>query len=137
MAAMKYKHLLNLIFFFISVTAFSQENTQGTISVKKKGQVYAVMFDNINNRLLGKDNYGNILDSAVVSFSVQVTIKGISYKEDVVGTTLSPLMQQRITRIDNGTTLFFYNIKVKQNNNPIDWPKFNTKIGYAYEMQEN
>ena len=40
-----------------------------------------VFFDNVNNRLVGKDYYGNILDSAIVSFDIKVTIKGIEIKE--------------------------------------------------------
>jgi hypothetical protein len=132
------KKLLVFLFALLSISAFSQENTRGTIKVSKGNQVYAIMFDNINNRLIGKDHYGNLLDSAVTSFSVQVTIKGISYKEDVVGTTLSSVLQQRITRVDGATTLFFYNIQVKGKNGAvIDWPKFTARIGYSYEQTEN
>src|ERR1043165_1724391 len=102
------KSTLIIFLLFFSISVFSQENSRGTIKVQKKGNVYAVMFDNINNRLIGKDNYGNILDSAVVSYTMQITIQGRSYTENVEGTTLSPLMQQRITRVDSGTSAFFY-----------------------------
>ncbi|MFL5765710.1 MAG: hypothetical protein ACJ77K_17320 [Bacteroidia bacterium] len=134
---MKFRKLLALLFLFLSFSALAQEDTHGTIKIQKKGQVYAVFFDNVNNRLIGKDSYGNILDSAVVSFSVQVTIKGVSYKEDVIGTTLSTTLQNRITRVDNGTKLFFTNLKVKTKGQVVDWPKFSSNIGYSYESQEN
>jgi hypothetical protein len=91
----------------------------------------------VNNRLVGKDEYGNILDSAVVSFNVMVTIQGIAYEETVIGTTLSRKMQNQITRVDRGTTLFFTEIKVKEKSGKtIDWPKFNTKIGFSFEKEE-
>ncbi len=115
----------------------AQEDMQGTIMVKKKGRVHSVFFDNINNRLIGKDAYGNILDSAVVAFDMMVSIKGISYEEEVIGTTLSPLMQDRISRVDGATTLFFRNIKVKEKNGTsVDWPKFSVKMGHSYEKEE-
>jgi hypothetical protein len=131
------KKIITFLFLLTVFSARSQEDTHGTIKVQKKGQVYSVMFDNVNNRLVGKDGYGNILDSVVLSYSVQVTIRGVSYKEEVVGTTLSPMLQQRITQVDSGTQLFFSNIKVKNKGQEIDWPKFSAKLGYAYEMQEN
>jgi hypothetical protein len=132
------KSTLIIFLLFFSISVFSQENSRGTIKVQKKGNVYAVMFDNINNRLIGKDNYGNILDSAVVSYTMQITIQGRSYTENVEGTTLSPLMQQRITRVDSGTSAFFYNIRVKEKSGKeMDWPKFTARLGYAFEKEEN
>lgn len=123
-----------LILLFSLLTGSAQEPTKGTIRVKKKGKVHSVIFDNVNNRLIGKDVYGNIMDSAVVAFDVMITIKGIAYSESVAGTTLSPLMQNRIDRIDGDTKLFFTNIKVKEKNgNYLDWPKFNVKLGNAYD----
>ena len=131
------KKLLSIFLITLSFCAAAQEDTHGTIKVQKKGNVYAVLFDNVNNRLVGKDEYGNIIDSAVVEFKVMVTIQGIAYEESVVGTTLSRKMQNQITRVDRGTTLFFTNIKVKEKNGKtIDWPKFNTKIGFSFEKEE-
>lgn len=134
------KNILFIVFFLFHIGSFSQESTEsnrGTIKVQKKGNVFAVIFDNVNNRLVGKDEYGNILDSAVVSFHVMITIQGIAYEETVVGTTLSRKMQNQITRVDRGTTLFFTDIKVKEKSGQtIDWPKFNTKIGFSFEKEE-
>ena len=131
------KKIFSITFVILTFWAPAQEENHGTIKVQKKGNVYAVMFDNVNNRLIGKDNYGNILDSVVVSFNVMLTIQGIAYEEKIVGTTLSKTMQNRITRIDKGTTLFFTEIKVKEKNGKIiDWPKFNVKIGSSFETEE-
>lgn len=130
-----------LFFLFLITLTYSlsaQEDNRGTIKVQKKGKVYSVLFDNVNNRLVAKDYYGNILDSAVVSYDAMVTIQGIAYQEKIIGTTLSTIMQNRIERIDGGTTLFFTNIKVKEKNGTlIDWPKFSVKIGFAYEKFED
>jgi len=115
----------------------AQEDMRGTIKVKKGGKIFNVFFDNVNNRLVGKDYYGNILDSAIVSFDIKVTIKGIEIKESVIGSTLSGTMQNRINRADNGTTLFFTNVIVKEKKGkPLDWPNFITKIGFVFEKEE-
>lgn len=132
------KKLLFLFLLTFTYSLAAQEDNRGTIKLQKKGNTYAVMFDNVNNRLIGKDYYGNILDSAVVSYNVMITIQGIAYEEKVVGTTLSNTMQNRIKRVDGTTTLFFTQIKVKEKNGTlIDWPKFNAKIGYSFEKEEN
>ncbi len=132
------KKVLYIFLLTITCSLSAQEDKRGTIKVQKKGNTYAVMFDNVNNRLVGKDNYGNILDSAVVSYNVMVTIQGIAYNENITGTTLSSTMQNRITRVDRGTILFFTKIKVREKNGLlIDWPKFSTKIGFAFEKEEN
>ena len=132
------KKLLILFLLILTFQASAQEDKRGTIKVQKKGNVYAVLFDNINNRLVGKDNYGNILDSSVVSYNVMLTIQGIAYKETIQGTTLSVSMQNRIKRVDGVTTLFFTDIKVKEKNGTlIDWPKFSTKLGSSFEKEEN
>ena len=115
----------------------AQEDMKGTIKVKKSGKIFNIFFDNVNNRLVGKDYYGNILDSAIVSFDVKVIIKGIEVKESVTGNTLSRTMQNRINRTDNGTTLFFTNVIVKEKKGKqLDWPNFNTKIGFVFEKEE-
>lgn len=131
------KKLLSIFLIILTFSANSQEDNRGTIKVQKKGNVFAVIFDNVNNRLVGKDEYGNILDSAVVSFNVMITVQGIAYEETIIGTTLSRKMQNQITRVDRGTTLFFTDIKVKEKNGKvIDWPKFNAKIGFSLEKEE-
>lgn len=131
------KKTFSIFLLIITFCATAQEDNRGTIKVQKKGNVYAVIFDNINNRLIGKDNYGNILDSAVVSYNVMLTIQGIAYEDKIQGTTLSKSMQNRIKRVDGGTTLFFTDIKVKEKNGKIiDWPKFNVKLGRSFETEE-
>lgn len=131
------KKTFSIFLLIITFCASAQEDNRGTIKVQKKGNVYAVIFDNVNNRLIGKDNYGNILDSAVVSYNVMLTIQGIAYEDKIQGTTLSKTMQNRIKRVDGGTILFFTDIKVKEKNGKIiDWPKFNVKLGRSFETEE-
>ena len=132
------KHLIILLIILLSTNARAQEDKRGTIKVQKKGKIQSVMFDNVTNRLVGMDRYGNVLDSAVSSYKMMVTIQGIAYEEKVVGTTLSSNMQNRIKRVDGGTTVFFTEIKVKEKNGTfLDWPKFSSKLGYAFEKEEN
>ena len=131
------KKLLSIFLITFAFSVSAQEENRGTITVQKKGNVLALIFDNVNNRLVGKDECGNILDSAVVSFNVMTTVQGIAYEESVIGTTLSRKMQNQITRVDRGTTLFFTDIKVKEKSGKvIDWPKFTAKIGFSFEKEE-
>lgn len=131
------KQLFILFFLTLTFSLSAQEDNRGTIKVQKKGKINSVIFDNVNNRLIGQDIYGNILDSAILSYNVMVTIQGIAYEEKVVGTTLSNTMQNRIQRVDGATTLFFSQIKVKEKNGTtLEWPKFSAKIGYSYEKEE-
>lgn len=132
------KQRLLLLFFMILINSLlAQENsdpTKGTIKVEKRNHVAAILFDNVNNRLVGKDIYGNILDSAVVSFDAFVTVKGIAYQESFEGDYLSKKFSQIIYGIDQRTVLFFTNIKVREKDGSlIDWPKFSVKLGGSYE----
>ena len=98
------KLLIVCCLILLNIASIAQEDMKGTIKVQKNGKIFSLLFDNVNNRLVGKDNYGNILDSAIISFDVMVIIKGIEFKENVTGNTLSTTMQNRINRVDNGTT---------------------------------
>lgn len=133
------KRSLIVILSIFSLLANAQEGTQGTITVKKKANtIQAIIFDNVNGRLIGKDYSGNILDSVVRSYTVRLTIQGVAYEEKVTGTTLSNRMQNNIARLDGGTVIFFTDIKVKEKNgNLLDWPKFSTKLGFVYENTDN
>ncbi|MBL7882674.1 MAG: hypothetical protein JNL69_01290 [Bacteroidia bacterium] len=126
---------INFLLFFCvcSVFAFAQEY-KGTIKVQKKGGIATLIYDEVNMRLVGKDNSGNILDSAVVSFRIKTTIKGIAYDETIQGTTLSNKMQYQLSRLDNGTTLYFSEIKVRDKSGTFfNWNDLKIKTGYRLE----
>ena len=130
---------IRLCFFFLLLSCFAvaQETgdpTKGTIKIEKKGQIYSILFDEVNYRLVGKDQYGNIRDSAVVSFDIFMTVKGVAYQESNVGPMLSLQFQQYLSRLDRETQVFFTNIKVREKNGTlIDWPKFSVKLGKQYD----
>lgn len=127
------------LFLFLSNFLFSQNDTsayKGTIKIQKKGNVYAVMYDEVYFRLIGKDQYGNILDSCVTQFRIKVTIKGIAYDELTNGNTFSKQMQYHLSRLDSGTTLFFSDIMVKEKSGKtIKWNDFKVKAGNSYERE--
>ncbi len=105
---------------------------RGTITVQKKGLLHSIFYDDVNFRLIGKDVYGNIMDTAVIAFDIDVTIKGIAYSEKVIGSFLSKQMQIRMSRLDALTTLFFSNIKAKEKNGSIiSFPNFSAKTGFS------
>ncbi|MDQ3046614.1 MAG: hypothetical protein M3R27_03630 [Bacteroidota bacterium] len=131
------KNLLLLFSFLIAVQGYAQEGTsenRGTVHIKKKGQISKVHFDDVNYRLIALDRSGNVLDSAVVSFEMSVTIKGIAYKESTVGSSLSYQMQQLLGRCDRTSKIFFDKIKAKDNyGTVIDMPKMQYTFGYSDE----
>jgi hypothetical protein len=135
---MKKSFLLLFILFSIRIIAQEQtEPTRGTIVIQKKGNIKMVVFDNVNFRLLAIDNSGNILDSAIVSFRIKTTILGIAHDEPTMGSFLSKELQQKLSRVDSGTILFFSEIKVKDKyGNLIEWADFKSKIGFSYEREE-
>lgn len=128
--------LLFLLTFTLSVSA--QTNAQrGTIKVEKKGQLVKVVFDNVNYRLIGIDQYGNALDSAVVEFQMSVTIKGIFYSEKTVGPVLTYKMQQTLGKCDATSIILFDKIKAKDKKGSLlTMPAFKYRLAYANENAE-
>jgi hypothetical protein len=117
----KLSFLLSL-FFCLNTVVYAQQKTtvkKGTIKVQKKGQLYKIIFDEVNYRLIGMDYYGNIMDTAVKEFQLFVTIKGIFYKTSTVGSSLNNEMQHLVERRDNKTILYFKNIKAKDRDGKI------------------
>lgn len=126
-------------FFFITSLVFSQTDTssyRGTIKVQKKGNVFAIMYDEVYFRMIGKDEYGNMLDSCVVQFRIKTSIKGIAYDELINGNTLSKKMQYQLSRLDSSTTLFFSEIVVKtKDGTTLKWKDFKVKTGSSFEKE--
>lgn len=136
-------HPMKRIFFLwlllFSLPLFSQEGPEnhGTIKIQKKGQLSKVHFDDVNYRLIGIDQYGNVLDSAVVEFQLSVTIKGIFYSETTVGPGLSYQMQQLLGKCDRSSKILFENIKAKDRNGTLlMMPAFRYTFGYSDESND-
>ena len=128
------KQILFIAFFlFCRFAGLAQEKeteARGTIKVQKTGQIVKVLFDDVNYRLVGIDQYGNPMDSAVVEFQMAVTIQGIFYKEQTNGSYLSPQMQQTLRKCDQSSKIFFDKIKAKTRSGIIiEMPKFYYSIG--------
>lgn len=132
------KILFLLLLFSSSISLIAQENdNRGTIKIQKKGQLAKIQFDDVNYRLIGIDQYGNVLDSAVVQFQMEVTIKGIAYSESTIGPVLSYRMQQILGKCDRTSKIFFVNIKAKDRSGSIiNMPKFQYNYGYSEESNE-
>lgn len=129
-----------LIVFVFSASLFAQETNEsnrGTITVQKRGQLSKIQFDDVNYRLIGIDQYGNILDSAVVEFQMAVTIKGIFYTEQTVGSALTFNMQQLLGKSDRTSKIYFDKIKAKDRNGTmVNMPAFRYNFGYRDENNE-
>ena len=132
------KILFFLLFLSSAILSIAQENdTRGTIKVQKTGQLAKIQFDDVNYRLIGIDQYGNVLDSAVVEFQMNVTIKGVAYSEKTVGPALSYQMQQLLGRCDRTSKIFFEKIKAKNRNGTlVNMPKFQYNYGYSEENND-
>jgi len=119
------------------MSAQDTDSDRGTIRVQKKGQLIKIQFDDVNYRLVGIDQYGNVLDSAVVEFQMSVTIKGIFYYEKTVGFALSYEMQRLLGRCDSTSKIYFENIKAKdRSGNILEMPKFQYSYGYSDQNSE-
>lgn len=120
---MKKVKIILLLLSVLHLGALTAQNDtvtkRGTITVKKQGHLSKIIFDDVNYRLLGVDNYGNVWDSAVVEFTLFTTIKGIAYKNSTTGPNLSTEMQHIIDKRDSSTVLFFRNIKAKDRSGTI------------------
>ena len=135
------KKLSILLFLFaFSYSISAQENSteqRGTIKVQRKGRPVKAQFDNVNFRLIGIDQYGNILDSAIVEFQMSATIIGVFYSEKTVGPYLSYQTQQLLGKCDRTTKIFFEKIKAKDKNGTlINIPKFQYTFGYSDENND-
>jgi hypothetical protein len=135
------KRIIFILFTFLSLYSFGQDTTsnvnRGTIKVKKKGILHSVIYDNVNYRLVCRDIYGNIIDTAVVAFDINITIKGIAYSEKTAGCYLSKPMQQRLSRLDGVSTLMFSNIKAKEKNGMIvSFPDLKAPAGNVREKSD-
>lgn len=135
-----------LFFFFILGISFchAQEvidtNTSehhGTIKIKKAGTLHSVLYDDVNFRLVCRDVYGNIIDTAVVAFDLNVTVKGIAYSEQNAGSFISRPMQQRLGRLDGVIVLMFSNIQAKERDGSIvTFPAFKAVSGSGRESTD-
>ena len=134
------KKTLFLLLFLIPLITFSQDTTgtnHGTIKVEKRGILHSVFYDDVNFRLVCKDVYGNINDSAVVSFDVATSVKGIAYSEKNAGCFLSKPMQQKLSRLDGMVILSFSNIKARDRYGKIvSFPDFKAQTGNDRERVE-
>ena len=133
------KNILSVLFFLTFTLSLSAQDNErrGTIKVEKKGQLVKIVFDNVNYRLIGIDQYGNALDSAVIEFEMSVVIKGIAYSEKTVGPALSYQMQQLLGKCDSTSKIFFENIKAKDKNGTVvKMPKFQYALGYSNQNNE-
>jgi hypothetical protein len=130
------------IILFLSASLISAQDTvntdhTGSIKVQKKAILHSVIYDDVDFRLVCRDIYGNIHDSAVVSFDIKTTVKGIAYAEKTTGPFLSKQMQQRLGRLDGLVVIMFSNIKAKDiNGQIISFPNFKAEIGKARENQD-
>lgn len=135
------KNTFFILLFLCIHPCFSQEDTNmsknGTIKVAKKGTISKVVYDNVDYRLIALDQYGNVLDSAVILFTMKATSKGIAIEQTTAGPFLTNQMINYIARVDSGTYLFFTNIKVKDKSGQIiSWPDLKVSTGFKLEREE-
>jgi hypothetical protein len=130
------KKFLFILILILPISIVAQDK-RGTIRVHKTGQLVKIQFDDVNYRLIGIDQYGNVLDTAVIEFQMNVTIKGIAYSEKATGPVLSYSMQQLLGKCDRTSKIFFDKIKAKDRNGTIvDMPKFQYNYGYSEESEQ-
>ena len=140
-----YGKMKKLLILFVVLTSqiplHAQENGQeerGTIRVQRTGVPIKVIFDDVNYRLVGIDKYGNVLDTAIVEFTMGVTIKGIYKSEHANGYKLSREMQDLLSKCDQTSRLMFDNIKAKdKGGNILEMRAFGYSIGSVNKDYDN
>lgn len=117
--------------------SINPRGSHGTIKVQRGGRLHSVLYDDVNFRLVCRDVYGNIIDTAVVSFDLNVTVKGIAYFETDAGSFISRPMQQRMSRLDGAIVLMFSNIKAREKDGTIvSFPDFKATSGTLRETTD-
>jgi hypothetical protein len=133
------KTICLLFFSIITLTSSAQDTlqSQGSVKVRKSGNLHSVIYDDVNFRLVCRDIYGNIHDSAVIAFNVDVTVKGIAYSEKRAGSFISKELQQKLGRLDGQIYLVFSEIKAKDKyGNVISFPSFKAPSGQNRERED-
>lgn len=118
-------------------TVDDSSSSHGSIKIRKAGLLHSVIYDDVNFRLVCRDVYGNIIDTAVVAFDLNVTVKGIAYSEKNAGSFISRPMQQRLGRLDGMVVLMFSNIQAKEKDGSIiTFPPFKATTGSGREATD-
>lgn len=118
---MKYLFLL-LTIFFLRTSAFAQQDTvtEGTITVKKKGQKKTLV-DQVRGRLVLVDQYGKALDSSrVVSFDMVIAVNEKMNTYSAKGSSFDHVMREQLMLASEGTIIYFKNVKAKNEKGEIE-----------------
>ncbi|HEX8514861.1 MAG TPA: hypothetical protein VF868_01590 [Bacteroidia bacterium] len=133
------KKIFFILFLSSTIVASAQDtiDNTGTIRIQKTSNLHSVLYDNVNFRLICRDVHGNLIDSAVISFKVNVTIKGVAYSEKVTGNTLSSSLQQKLGRMDGIVILMFSDIVARdKKGRNISFPPFKIQSGIVRERSD-
>ena len=129
-----YRTIILFLFMVTTSAVAAQEPKHGTIHLRKTGQLSKIHFDDVYYRLIGIDAYGNVLDSAVLEFTMSVTIKGVFYSESAAGPSLTYDMQRLLGNSDRTSVVYFDKIKARdRSGNIVEMPKFRYNFGYVDE----
>ena len=90
-----------------------------------------IIFDDGNAQLIGIDTNGKVIENAIIAFQLFVNIKGKSYSEQALGSTLSKSMQALLEKAEPHTILYFEHIQVKNTAGAlVEAENFQYNLGY-------
>jgi hypothetical protein len=128
-----------LLTFFSIVGCKTQQPTieyTSTTPVVTKS-VLKVIFDDSKSQLIGIDNAGTILDSAVVSFQLSTRVQGVSHSEETKGCFLSNAMLELLKKTDVNSIIYFEHIQAKDAAGKLgEAPNFQFNVGYSYKPKK-
>ncbi len=140
MIQIKNRQLYVLMIFFFSVTVCTAQTVtekKESSSATKKNSLPRIIFDDSNAQLLSIDTSGSVVENRIVAFQLYVTIKGISYSEQALGSRLNKAMLDLIDRTEPNTILYFENIQVKNaSGNLVEADDFQYNLGYKKTPQK-
>jgi hypothetical protein len=136
---MKNKIHLILLFYltYSNINLAQTAEKRGSIKINKADYKYTAMYDDVYQRLLMKDGYGNIYDTAIAEFEMKSVVNGVINSLKGVGYTLTPQMRDVLRKSNENTVIMFENIKAKDPlGNIVPLPSFKYKMKTYEENKE-
>jgi hypothetical protein len=127
-----------LCIFVVALSAAAQtDDRSGTLKVQKSDLKYKAVYDDVYQRLLMKDGYGNIYDTAVYEFKMTLPVNGVMVGYYATSNTLTTQMKNVMRKTTTNTIIVFDEIKAKDRfGNRINLPIVKHSMGRLEENQE-
>ena len=131
-----------LLFLFSIVVCPAQTTTEKEQSpapsfISSKKSPLKIIFDDSQSQLISIDTSGRIVENAIVAFQLYVTIKGVNYSEQALGSSLSNAMLLLLGKAEQNTVIYFEHIQIKNTAGKLlEADDFQYTLGYVNKKKE-